>query len=192
MCNTFTHLRKHSAREINIQIKQPSSVALTSYIFARRYEVDIRRLNVLNVTASAVCDHRRKWSLERYSFAYTRVTRSHKATRCCNVFGILPSQSASGFWPYPLSLGLAISPLVCLDFAFHLCHLQCLSRGVIFISHLHMSKPSGTWVPLSRCLHFSHDLVSSFLFPTAACTFQLCVIMAIILQILQNMCRNRY
>ena len=37
-----------------------------------------------------------------------------------NVFCLLPSQSPSGFWPYPLSLGLAISTLVCLDFAFHL------------------------------------------------------------------------
>ena len=31
-------------------------------------------------------------------------------------------------------------------------------------------------VPLSRCLHFSHDLVSSFVFPTAACAFQVCAI----------------
>ncbi len=39
-----------------------------------------------------------------------------------NLFRLLPSQSSSGFWPYPLSPGLAISafPLVCLDFAFRL------------------------------------------------------------------------
>ena len=36
----------------------------------------------------------------------------------------------------------------------------------------------------------SHDLVLSFLFPTATCTFQLCAIMAILLQILQKVCRN--
>ena len=34
--------------------------------------------------------------------------------------------------------------------------------------------PSGTCVPFSRCLHFSHYLVSSFLLPTSACAFQLC------------------
>ena len=37
-----------------------------------------------------------------------------------NVFGLLPPQSSSGFWTYPLSPGLAITALVCLDFAFHL------------------------------------------------------------------------
>ena len=31
---------------------------------------------------------------------------------------ILSSQSSFSFWPYPLSPGLAISVLVCLDFAF--------------------------------------------------------------------------
>ena len=35
-------------------------------------------------------------------------------------FCLLPSQSSSGFWPYPLSPGLAISALVCLDFSFRL------------------------------------------------------------------------
>ena len=37
-----------------------------------------------------------------------------------SVFGPLPSQSLSGFWSYPHSLGLAISALVYLDFAFRL------------------------------------------------------------------------
>ena len=37
-----------------------------------------------------------------------------------NVFCLQPSQSSSGFLLYPLSPGLAISALVCLDFAFHL------------------------------------------------------------------------
>ena len=37
-----------------------------------------------------------------------------------SVFCLPPSRSSSGFWPYPLSPGLAISALVCLYFAFHL------------------------------------------------------------------------
>ena len=36
----------------------------------------------------------------------------------------------------------------------------------------------------------SHDLILSFLFPTATCTFQLCASMAIIQQVLQKVCRN--
>ena len=52
-------------------------------------------------------------------------------------------------------------------------HLQYLSRGIIFISPLYMSEPSQPLlseefrhrVYVSRCLHFSHDLVSSFLLP---------------------------
>ena len=42
-------------RDMNIQVKQPSSIALTSSIFARRYAVDIHSLysgNVSKVTAS--------------------------------------------------------------------------------------------------------------------------------------------
>ena len=42
-----------------------------------------------------------------------------------------------------------------------------LSQGVLL---------SSTCVPLSRCLHFSNDLVLSFLLPTATCAFQLCAI----------------
>ena len=92
-------------------------------------------------------------------------------------------QSSSGFWPYPLSPGLAISALVCLDFAFHLpssvisfswhhlypafAHVQTIST-----SFLWGLLPSGTCVPLSRCLHFSHDLLS----PTATGAFPLCAI----------------
>ena len=41
-----------------------------------------------------------------------------------NVFCLLPSQSSSGFWSYPLSPGLAISALFCLDLVFHL--LSCV------------------------------------------------------------------
>ena len=63
-------------------------------------------------------------------------------------------------------------------------YLQYLSRGIIYLAFAHVRTisasslwgipPSGTRVPLSRCLHFSRDLVSSFLLPTAACVFQLC------------------
>ncbi len=104
-----------------------------------------------------------------------------------NVFGLLPSQSSSGFWPYRLSPGLAISALVCLDFAFHLLpsvisfswpHLYLASAHIrtISTSSLWGIPPSGTCVPLSRCLHFSHNLVASFLLPTAACAFLFCAI----------------
>ena len=39
---------------------------------------------------------------------------------CLDVFCLLPSQLSSGFLPYLLSPGLAISALVCLEFAFPL------------------------------------------------------------------------
>ena len=97
-----------------------------------------------------------------------------------SVFCLLPSQSSSGFLPYLLSRGLDISALVCLDFAFHL-----LSSVISFLwPHLYLAlahvqtistsslwglPPSGTCVPLSRCLHLSHDLVSSFLLPNTSC-----------------------
>ena len=48
---------------------------------------------------------------------------------------LLPSQSSSGFSPYPLSPGLAISALVCLDFTFHL-----LSSVISFLwPHLYLA-----------------------------------------------------
>ena len=86
-----------------------------------------------------------------------------------------------------LSPGLAISALVCLDFSFRLPpsaisfswrHLYLTSAHVhtISTSSLCGIPPSGTCVPLSRCLHFSHDLAESFLLPTATCAFQLCAI----------------
>ena len=37
-----------------------------------------------------------------------------------SVLGPLPPLSSSGFWPHRLLPGLAISALVCLEFAFHL------------------------------------------------------------------------
>ena len=44
-------------------------------------------------------------------------------------------------------------------------------------NHLNLfSLRNSAMCALSRCLHFSHDLVSSFLVPTAACAFQLCAI----------------
>ena len=79
----------------------------------------------------------------------------------CQCFrGLPPSQSSSGFWPYRLSPGLAISALVCLDFAFHLLssvisfswrHLYLASAHVqtISTSSLWGITPSGTCVPLS-------------------------------------------
>ena len=48
-------------------------------------------------------------------------------------FGLLPTQSSSGLWPYPLSPGLAVSALVCLDFVFHL-----LSFVMYFVSSADM------------------------------------------------------
>ena len=80
-----------------------------------------------------------------------------------------------------------ISTLVCLDFA-----IQLLSSVIsfswhhIYLAFVHVQptstsslwgiRPSGTRVPLSRGLHFSHDLIWSFLLPTTACAFQLCAI----------------
>ena len=51
-----------------------------------------------------------------------------------SVFGPLPSQSSSASWPYRLSPGLAISALVCLDFAF------CLPVSAISFSWHHLSR----------------------------------------------------
>ena len=52
---------------------------------------------------------------------------------------------------YPLSPGLAISALVCVDFAFHLnpafAHVPTISTYCLL-----GDLPSGTCVPLSRCL----------------------------------------
>ena len=81
-----------------------------------------------------------------------------------SVFGPQPSQASSGFWPYRLSPGLAISALVCLDFAFHLPHLICniCPRGIIFSSPLHMSEPSPSQPLLSK--EFCHR-VHVCLFP---------------------------
>ena len=71
-------------------------------------------------------------------------TISSVAARIMTCQCFLPSQSSSGFLPYPLSPGLTISALVCLDFTFHsILYLQYLSRGLIFIPLLHMSKPLG-------------------------------------------------
>ena len=85
-----------------------------------------------------------------------------------NVFGFPPCQS-SGFWPYSILPGLAISALVCLNFDFHLLssamsfswrHLDLASAHVqtILTSSLWGILSSGACMPLSRCLYFSHDL----------------------------------
>ena len=98
-----------------------------------------------------------------------------------SVFSPLPSLSSSGFWPYCLPPGLAISALVCLDFAFHLPssaisfswhhhYLTFAHVQTIWTSAIWRIPPSGTCVPLSRCLHFWHDLVSSILLPIDSTT----------------------
>ena len=133
-----------------------------------------------------------------YVFCITKRVKSHlltisastlRSVPACqphaNVFGLPPSQSSSGFWPYPLSPGLAISALVCLDFAFHL-----LSSVISFSchhlypapAHVQSISTSSLWgilstvtcVPLSRCSHFSHDLGAYFVLPVTTCAFQLC------------------
>ena len=98
-------------------------------------------------------------------------------SRHANVFYLLPSQLSPGFLTHPLSLCLPISALVCLDLSF---------RGLMFIQPLHMSKPSqpplslrnsavGYTLPLSRCVHFAHEPVLSFLLPTTVCYEWFCV-----------------
>ena len=74
--------------------------------------------------------------------------------------------------------------LVCLDFAFHL-----LSSVTSFSwRHLYLTFAHVQTIGYIGCLfpgvYISHmyDLVLSFLFTTAACIFQLCAIMTIILQ----------
>ena len=71
------------------------------------------------------------------------------------VFGFLPSQWSSGFWPYRLSPGLAISALVCLDFAFHLLSsVISLSWAHIYLAFAYVQ----TEVTLTNCLSLSHSL----------------------------------
>ena len=104
-----------------------------------------------------------------------------------SVFGLLPSQLSFGFRLCPLSPGIANSTLVCLHFAFHLLSsVISFSWPHLYPAFAHVQTIStsslggipllGTCVPFSRCLHFSHELVSSFLLPTATCAFQLCAI----------------
>ena len=84
-----------------------------------------------------------------------------------NVFCLLPYRSSSGFLPYPLSPGLVISTLDCPDFYYHPYFLAASSLSRLCTCPNHLNHfflrilPSSTWVPLSRCLHFSHDLVNS-------------------------------
>ena len=62
-------------------------------------------------------------------------------------------------------------PLLSSVISFSWRHLYLASAHVhtISTSPLWGILPSGTCGPLSRCLHFSHDLVLSFLLPTATC-----------------------
>ena len=93
-------------------------------------------------------------------------------SRYGHVFCLLPSHLPSGFLPCPLSPGLAISALVCLDFPFHLpssaisfswhhlylasAHIQTISKS----SHSGILS-SGTCVLCAyfQMSAFSHDLV---------------------------------
>ena len=60
------------------------------------------------------------------------VLRRLGSRQVCHVFCLLLSHLSSGFWPYPLSPGLAISALACLDFVFH------LLSSVIYLSWPHL------------------------------------------------------
>ena len=84
-----------------------------------------------------------------------------------NVFSFLPCQPSSGFWPYPLSPGLTISALVCLDFAFAptvICNIflvaSSLSRLCTCPNHLNLFSLSncakGVHVYLSPVDYISH------------------------------------
>ena len=95
-----------------------------------------------------------------------------------NLNFVSTSRQSFGFWPYPLSPGLAISALVCLDFTYHLPsstisfswhhrYLAFVHVQTISTSSLWGIPPSGTCVPLSRCIHISHHTWSSLIFPLA-------------------------
>ena len=111
-----------------------------------------------------------------------------------NVFCLLPSQSASGFWPYSLLPGLAISALVCLPrFRFlSLSSVKSISWRHLYLAFAHVQ----TIGYMGASFQISTFLTrSSLIFPLphrSMLIFQLCAIMAIILQILQKVCRNIY
>ena len=103
------------------------------------------------------------------------------------MFSVFYHLLSSGFLPYPLSLGLAISALVCLDFAFHLLSsVISFSWPFIYLAFAHVQTistsslqgilPSSTCLPLSRCLHFLHDLQCSLVIPLAHCNMCISVV----------------
>ena len=97
-------LRKHSARDMNIQIQQPSSVALTSSIFARRYDVPGRyspfvKWERFERHRFSGGDHRQKWSLERYS---------PPVKACSLVFAVITGALERSNYGFPLHFGIRI------------------------------------------------------------------------------------
>ena len=90
---------------------------------------------------------------------------------------LLTSQPPSGFWQSSFTRSRHLSfrlPRFCFPSTV-ICNIFLVSSSVsrlctchtISTSSLRGILPSGTCVPLSRCLECSHDLVSSFLLPTA-------------------------
>ena len=97
------------------------------------------------------------------------------------VSGRILSRHVSPSQLWSASISLSIDHLLSSVISFSWPHLYLAFAHVqtISTSSLWGILPSGTCVPLSRCLHFSHDLlvvVFAFLLPTATCTFQLCAI----------------
>ena len=99
-----------------------------------------------------------------------------------NVFSLLPSQSSSGFWPYPLSSGFTISALVCLDFAFHLLSsVISLSWPHLYLAFAHVqtnlfSLRNSVIGYMCSSFQMSTFLTWSCLLSTATCAFQLSAI----------------
>ena len=83
-----------------------------------------------------------------------------------NAYYLLPSQLSSGFWPCPLSPGLDISALVCLDFAFHLLSFVIsfswphLYRAFAHVQTISTSTLCGI-LPVPACLQMSTFLTLS-------------------------------
>ena len=88
----------------------------------------------------------------------------------------------------PICNIVTISSLVCLDFSFHLYIGPTFICNIVYshhhprpsFTHVHTGSisslgvilPSDARTTISRCLHFSHDPVLSFVLPTVTCAFQ--------------------
>ena len=97
-----------------------------------------------------VSDVKPEWSV---TFFFSPFPSTFSSVPDMPMFCLLQSWSSSGFWPYRLSPGLAISALVCLDLAFH------LPSSVIYFSWLHLyptpltiSKPLQPLLSEKFCL----------------------------------------